>query len=133
MGDKIIDKFAAHSKPIRMGLNARRAFRDWRTHRRAIKARRESGEVVTTEEAMFPKGTMTKSGIIMMAVGGVLAMALPALGVGECTPEQLVEGCVGASVIKESLVNGIGLLVTAVGGIIGWRGKNRADAGHPGL
>lgn len=128
---------------VKAGVAARRGFRAWRVRRRAKKRAKQiaRGEIPDdrtyvdplTEEIdeMFPKGAMTKSGIITMVLGGVLGIALPAMGVGECTPEQVVEGCVGAGAITNMIVEGVGALVGGIGAIIAWRGKNRADRGYP--
>lgn len=122
---------------IKAGLTTRRAFRKWRVKRRAKKRAKQiaSGEIQDdpnfkdplTEEVheVFPQGTQTKSGIILAMVGMIVTILLNLLGVGECTPEQVAEGCVAASELKPVLVDGIGGLITAVGALISWNGYNR--------
>jgi len=78
------------------------------------------------DEEVFPQGTMTKGGIVIMAIGALVGIALNLMGVGECTPEQVLEGCKSASEIKGLLTEGVGAVVVGIGAVIGWKGRNRA-------
>lgn len=70
---------------------------------------------------MFPNNTMRKTGVSLLAiVAPALTFGLNYLGVGECTPEMVDAGCVGAGEI-------VGMVTGAVGGALFWLGQNRAE------
>lgn len=82
------------------------------------------------EGLMFPKGTMTKGGLVIAMFGPMLSATLVKFGVpAECVVDAPPD-CVSAAALSAVL---IGLAVTAVGSVIGWLGKRRADAGYPGI
>lgn len=67
----------------------------------------------------IPQNTLRKAGAGLMAAGPILTVVLGFVGVGECTPEMVEAGCVGA---KEMA----GAFTTLLGGGIFWVGQNRA-------
>jgi hypothetical protein len=93
--------------------------------RRARKAGRPEPNWIPEEDVVFPKGKMTKSGVIISLLGPLLTLGLTIAGFAECSPEQVAEGCVGASEASMAIIAGIGGTVTAIGGLIAWRGRNR--------
>ncbi len=112
----------------------------WRNHRIGhrigaklfpkITARREARraerpQTTTTEDAymLFPRGTMTKTGAGIAMAGPVIAVALQQFGVGECTADELAQGCVGATQWAT-------MALTILGGIIAWIGRRRAEKLH---
>ena len=84
---------------------------------RARRRARKAGEVepvsLSEENVVFPKGTMTKSGVVIAFLGPLLTVGLTAFGVTD-------------SVVQDQVVQAGGMLVTAIGSVIAWKGRNRA-------
>jgi hypothetical protein len=76
------------------------------------------------ENDVFPKGTMTKSGAVIAMAGPVIGIALAAFGVGSECPAELPD-CQTSGEIANGISASVGGLITAIGGIIAWRGRNR--------
>ena len=76
------------------------------------------------ENDVFPEGTMTKSGVVFAVAGPVIGIMLAMLGVGSECPVDLPD-CQTAGEISNGISASIGGLITAIGGIIAWRGRNR--------
>lgn len=74
--------------------------------------------------ALFPKGTMTKSGAVIAMAGPFVGLALGLLGVGDVCPTDFPD-CQTSGEIANTLSTSIGGLITALGGVIAWRGRNR--------
>jgi hypothetical protein len=89
----------------------------WRNKRRAAKGKPPLRE----DDPVIPQNTLRKTGAGLMALGPVIAVLLNIAGVGECSPEAIELGCVGASQIS-------GALLTLGGGAVFWVGQNRAHA-----
>lgn len=76
------------------------------------------------ENNVFPKGTMTKSGSAIAMLGPVIGVGLAMFGVGATCPVDLPD-CVPAGEMANTLSTSVGGLITVIGGIIAWRGRNR--------
>lgn len=74
----------------------------------------------TQEVAMLPQNTLRKGGIAVTALGPVLTIVLKMFGVNECSADEAAMGCVGAAEIA-------GTLLTVVGAVVYWIGRNRAE------
>lgn len=105
----------------------------WRRIKQARNRRRArlGKPLLTISEAddmLFPQGTMTKTGAGIAVLGPVVTAVLQAFGIGECTPEAIAMGCLGASQFS-------GIAISILGGVIAWLGRNRAEkrmvAGEP--
>lgn len=99
-----------------------RRLKEARNRRRAKKGK-ELLPITEEDDQVFPTNTMRKSGVALVGLspilGSVIAGGLGLVGVGECTPEQVEAGCVGATAIAAGLVS-------SVGGVLYWIGFNRA-------
>lgn len=102
-----------------------------RAQRRARKAGLPEPTSLENGGVVFPQGTQTKSGIILMIIGAAVSIGLTLLGVKECSPEQIAEGCQGVSQLSPVITQAIGALIGAGGAILSWKGYNRAKAGYP--
>lgn len=81
---------------------------------------------ITEEDyAMLPNGTMTHTGGGLAAFGPIIAVGLQMLGVGECTPEALDMGCIGAAQITGAIVTLGGAVLVVIGRV---RAKRKAAA-----
>lgn len=76
------------------------------------------------ETAMLPNGTMTNTGAVGAIVTTVVTSALVGMGVGECTPETIEAGCVGATQVAGSIITAL----FSVLALIGYQRKKRRAA-----
>jgi hypothetical protein len=97
-----------------------RRLKVWRNTRRVAKGKKPL-QLSEDDMALFPKNTMRKGGVGLMALAPIVAVGLGFVGVGECTPEQVEAGCQGAAEIAAAIMGGIG-------GVLYWLGRNRAEA-----
>jgi len=74
---------------------------------------------------MFPNGTMTHTSGVFAGLGPVVAIGLQMVGVGECTPESVEMGCVGAAQLSGAIMTIVGVVGVIVGRI---RAKRTAAA-----
>jgi hypothetical protein len=86
-----------------------------RARRRARKAGEPEPLTIPEENAVFPQGTMTKSGIVIQILGPILTVGLMLYGVGSCTPDQVAQGCQSAAELGNQFAVALGGLVTAGG------------------
>ena len=68
----------------------------------------------------LPPNTFRKGGIALLGLAMALPTLLSTLGVGECTPEAVKEGCMSGGEIAASL-SGL------AGAAVYWIGRNRAE------
>ena len=68
---------------------------------------------------MLPNNTMTPTGGFIAVASPIAAQILVTMGVGECTPETLEAGCVGATQI-------VGIVGSIIGGVLILVGKLRS-------
>lgn len=76
------------------------------------------------EDNVFPKGTMTKSGAVIAVAGPIIGLLLGFFGVGSSCPVEFPD-CQTSGEIANTLATSVGGLITALGGVIAWRGRNR--------
>lgn len=106
-----------------------------RAARRAARQRQpDEGETFQQDEVSsmnIPENTMRKNGVNLIGlspvIGAVVGVGLKMFGVGdECTAEAIEAGCQTADQIAASVGGAVTAIVSAVGGILFWRGQNRA-------
>lgn len=110
---------------IEWGADVWLRFRPWRRfkvlrNKRRVANGKEPLPLTEDDMALFPKGTMRKTGVGLVGLAPVVAMGLTFVGIGECTPEALEMGCVGASAMAAGALS-------LVGGVLYWIGFNRAQ------
>jgi hypothetical protein len=108
----------AAGRAIWLAVRPWRRLKVWRNKRRVAKGKAPL-ELSEDDMKLFPAGTMRKTGVGLVGFSPVVAMGLTMLGVGECTPEAVEQGCMGASAIA-------GGLMSIAGGVMYWIGFNRA-------
>ena len=100
-----------------------RRIKTWRNKRRARKGK-PLLEYNEGDFDMLPQGTMTNTGAVGAMVTPVVTSVLVGLGVGECTPETIEAGCVGATQIAGAAVT----MLFAIVALIGYQRKKRRAA-----
>jgi hypothetical protein len=84
--------------------------------------------ITQEDETMFKQGTMTYTGTGIAAFGPMITMGLQMFGIGECTPEALEMGCIGASAITGAIVTLVGAGVAVLGKIRAAKRERQAIA-----
>lgn len=79
---------------------------------------------------VFPKGSLTKTGIVVAFAGPLIGAGLHALGIGDCAPVADAAAdaaqCVGADQIQSTIVEIVSKSMEVGGAVIAWVGRNRA-------
>lgn len=113
--------------PVSIGYSIWTTLKPWRRlkiARNKRRARLGKPLLPLTEDdlSMLPNGTMTYTGAIGAIATPIVTTALSMIGVGECTPDELLldPGCVGGAQLA-------GMLITAAFGIVAVIGRKRAS------